>query len=101
MDCRQVLSDGSVTCSPSQFILPKKTARSITIAFRNIRPNLQTGKDGADLLTCMCLWHGDELSRQLLKHALKNLGPSSVNKYLTERNPMQDISFDSIYYGEG
>ncbi|XP_077973941.1 uncharacterized protein LOC120347828 [Styela clava] len=101
-NCQIPHQDNVASCSPSQFVLPKRSSRTMNLSFQT-SSDKRSGysRNGRDLICCVCLWHGDEIARHLLKSALSKLGPSAVNKSLSESNPLRGTSFDGIFEGEG
>uniref|UniRef100_A0A8C1XXQ9 Centrosomal protein 192 n=1 Tax=Cyprinus carpio TaxID=7962 RepID=A0A8C1XXQ9_CYPCA len=84
---RAVMDSTVISLSPSQFVLKERT-QEVTLC-----------QSGAALLATVCLFCGDEVSRQQFRKLLQ-IKPEAGNKVLSENSLLKSIPFDEMFLGE-
>ncbi|XP_009290389.2 centrosomal protein of 192 kDa isoform X3 [Danio rerio] len=96
----QALMDSAVfSLSPSQFILKERTQEVIEIAMKASCREQALCQSGAALLATVCLFCGDEVSRQQFRKLLQ-IKPDAGNKVLSVKSLLKSIPFDEMFLGE-
>uniref|UniRef100_A0A9J7ZD47 Centrosomal protein 192 n=1 Tax=Cyprinus carpio carpio TaxID=630221 RepID=A0A9J7ZD47_CYPCA len=96
---RAVMDSAVISLSPSQFVLKERTQEVITIAMKASRREQALCQSGAALLATVCLFCGDEVSRQQFRKLLQ-IKPEAGNKVLSENSLLKSIPFDEMFLGE-
>ncbi|XP_052474858.1 centrosomal protein of 192 kDa isoform X3 [Carassius gibelio] len=96
---RAVMDSTIISLSPSQFVLKERTQEVITIAMKATRREQALCQSGAALLATVCLFCGDEVSRQQFRKLLQ-IKPEAGNKVLSENSLLKSIQFDEMFLGE-
>ncbi|XP_016423165.1 centrosomal protein of 192 kDa-like [Sinocyclocheilus rhinocerous] len=96
---RAVMDSTIISLSPSQFVLKERTQEVITIAMKATRREQALCQSGAALLATVCLFCGDEVSRQQFRKLLQ-IKPEAGNKVLSENSLLKSIYFDEMFLGE-
>ncbi|KAI2655530.1 Centrosomal protein of 192 kDa [Labeo rohita] len=96
---RTVMDSTIISLSPSQFVLKERTQEVITIAMKASRREQALCQSGAALLATVCLFCGDEVSRQQFRKLLQ-IKPEAGNKVLSENSLLKGIPFDEMFLGE-
>ncbi|XP_058602030.1 centrosomal protein of 192 kDa isoform X3 [Onychostoma macrolepis] len=96
---RAVMDSTIISLSPSQFVLKERTQEVITIAMKASRREQACCQSGAALLATVCLFCGDEVSRQQFRKLLQ-IKPEAGNKVLSENSLLKNIPFDEMFLGE-
>uniref|UniRef100_A0A9J8D3K7 Centrosomal protein 192 n=1 Tax=Cyprinus carpio carpio TaxID=630221 RepID=A0A9J8D3K7_CYPCA len=96
---RAVMDSAIMSLSPSQFVLKERTQEVITIAMKTTRREQVLCQSGAALLATVCLFCGDEVSRQQFRKLLQ-IKPEAGNKVLSENSLLKSIYFDEMFLGE-
>ncbi|XP_067257342.1 centrosomal protein of 192 kDa isoform X1 [Chanodichthys erythropterus] len=96
---RAVMDSTIISLSPSQFVLKERTQEVITIAMKASRREQALCQSGAALLATVCLFCGDEVSRQQFRKLLQ-IKPEAGNKVLSENSLLKSIPFDEMFLGE-
>ncbi|XP_016143024.1 centrosomal protein of 192 kDa-like [Sinocyclocheilus grahami] len=96
---RAVMDSTIISLSPSQFVLKERTQEVITIAMKASRREQAICQSGAALLATVCLFCGDEVSRQQFRKLLQ-IKPEAGNKVLSENSLLKSIPFDEMFLGE-
>uniref|UniRef100_A0A8C1PIS9 Centrosomal protein 192 n=1 Tax=Cyprinus carpio TaxID=7962 RepID=A0A8C1PIS9_CYPCA len=96
---RAVMDSTVISLSPSQFVLKERTQEVITIAMKASRREQALCQSGAALLATVCLFCGDEVSRQQFRKLLQ-IKPEAGNKVLSENSLLKSIPFDEMFLGE-
>uniref|UniRef100_A0A672PXX5 Centrosomal protein 192 n=1 Tax=Sinocyclocheilus grahami TaxID=75366 RepID=A0A672PXX5_SINGR len=92
---RAVMDSTIISLSPSQFVLKERT-QEVSRATRREQALCQSG---AALLATVCLFCGDEVSRQQFRKLLQ-IKPEAGNKVLSENSLLTSIHFDEMFLGE-
>ncbi|TRY60767.1 hypothetical protein DNTS_029619 [Danionella cerebrum] len=96
----QVVMDPSgFSSSPSQFVLKERTQEAITITMKASVREQALCQSGAALLATVCLFCGDEVSRQQFRSFLQ-IRPEAGKKVLSENSLLKNIHFDEMFLGE-
>uniref|UniRef100_A0A672PJK6 Centrosomal protein 192 n=1 Tax=Sinocyclocheilus grahami TaxID=75366 RepID=A0A672PJK6_SINGR len=93
---RAVMDSTIISLSPSQFVLKERTQEVTMKASRREQAICQSG---AALLATVCLFCGDEVSRQQFRKLLQ-IKPEAGNKVLSENSLLKSIPFDEMFLGE-
>lgn len=96
---RTVMDSTVISLSPSQFVLKERTQEVITIAMKASRREQALCQSGAALLATVCLFCGDEVSRQQFRKLLQ-IKPEAGWKVLSENSLLKNIPFDEMFLGE-
>ncbi|XP_043116240.1 centrosomal protein of 192 kDa isoform X2 [Puntigrus tetrazona] len=96
---RAVMDSTVISLSPSQFVLKERTQEVITIAMKASRREQALCQSGAALLATVCLFCGDEVSRQQFRKLLQ-FKPEAGNKVLSENSLLKSMPFDEMFLGE-
>ncbi|XP_056098756.1 centrosomal protein of 192 kDa [Rhinichthys klamathensis goyatoka] len=96
---RAVMDSTIISLSPSQFVLKERTQEVITIAMKASRREQALCQSAAALLATVCLFCGDEVSRQQFRKLLQ-IKPEAGNKVLSENSLLKSIPFDEMFLGE-
>ncbi|XP_016300149.1 centrosomal protein of 192 kDa isoform X2 [Sinocyclocheilus anshuiensis] len=96
---RAVMDSTIISLSPSQFVLKERTQEVITIAMKATRREQALCQSVAALLATVCLFCGDEVSRQQFRKLLQ-IKPEAGNKVLSENSLLKSIHFDEMFLGE-
>ncbi|KAK7157334.1 hypothetical protein R3I93_008726 [Phoxinus phoxinus] len=96
---RAVMDSTIISLSPSQFVLKERTQEVITIAMKASRREQALCQSAAALLSTVCLFCGDEVSRQQFRKLLQ-IKPEAGNKVLSENSLLKSIPFDEMFLGE-
>ncbi|XP_057196525.1 centrosomal protein of 192 kDa isoform X2 [Triplophysa rosa] len=96
---RTVMDSTIISLSPSQFVLKERTQEVITIAMKASRREQALCQSGAALLATVCLFCGDEVSRQQFRKLLQ-IKPEAGRKVLSENSLLKNIPFDEMFLGE-
>ncbi|XP_073728008.1 centrosomal protein of 192 kDa isoform X2 [Misgurnus anguillicaudatus] len=96
---RTVMDSTIISLSPSQFVLKERTQEVITIAMKASRREQALCQSGAALLATICLFCGDEVSRQQFRKLLQ-IKPEAGMKVLSENSLLKNILFDETFLGE-
>ncbi|XP_077063730.1 centrosomal protein of 192 kDa [Siphateles boraxobius] len=96
---RAVMDSAIISLSPSQFVLKERTQEVITIAMKASRREQALCQSAAALLATVCLFCGDEVSRQQFRKLLQ-IKPEAGTKVLSENSLLKSIPFDEMFLGE-
>ncbi|XP_052003508.1 centrosomal protein of 192 kDa-like isoform X2 [Xyrauchen texanus] len=96
---RTIMNSTVISLSPSQFVLKERTQEVISIAMKASRREQALCQSGAALLATICLFCGDEVSRQQFRKLLQNK-PEAGKKVLSENSLLKSIPFDEVFLGE-
>ncbi|XP_067305284.1 centrosomal protein of 192 kDa isoform X2 [Pseudorasbora parva] len=94
-----VMDSTVISLSPSQFVLKERTQEVITIAMKASRREQALCQSSAALLATVCLFCGDEVSRQQFRKLLQ-IKPEAGNRVLSENSLLKSIPFDEMFLGE-
>ncbi|XP_017329785.2 centrosomal protein of 192 kDa isoform X1 [Ictalurus punctatus] len=96
---RTVMDSTIISLSPSQFILKERTQEVITVVMKASCREQALCQTHTALLATICLFCGDEVSRQQFRKLLR-IKPDVGKKVLSENSLLKSISFDEPFLGE-
>ncbi|XP_026228077.1 centrosomal protein of 192 kDa isoform X2 [Anabas testudineus] len=96
---RSVLESSVISLAPSQFVLKERTQEVITVLMKSTLREQSLCASGSALLTTVCLFCGDEVSRQQYRRLLQNK-PDASRKVLSENSLLKNIDFNEKFLGE-
>ncbi|XP_051577285.1 centrosomal protein of 192 kDa-like isoform X2 [Myxocyprinus asiaticus] len=96
---RTIMDSTIISLSPSQFVLKERTQEVITIAMKASHTEQALCQSGAALFATICLFCGDEVSRQQFRKLLQSK-PEAGKKVLSENSLLKSIPFDEMFLGE-
>ncbi|XP_030637553.1 centrosomal protein of 192 kDa [Chanos chanos] len=99
LQSRTVMDPGVISLSPPQFVLKERTQEVITVVLRATRREQALCQSSAALLATVCLFCGDEVSRQQFRRLLR-CKPDAGRKVLSENSLLKNVQFDEPFLGE-
>ncbi|KAF5896116.1 centrosomal protein, partial [Clarias magur] len=99
LEKRTVMDSAVISLSPSQFILKERTQEVITVVMKASCREQALCQSQTALLATICLFCGDEVSRQQFRKLLR-IQPEVGKKVLSENSLLKSISFDEPFLGE-
>ncbi|KAM9489510.1 centrosomal protein of 192 kDa [Clarias gariepinus] len=99
LEKRTVMDSAVISLSPSQFILKERTQEVITLVMKASCREQALCQSQTALLATICLFCGDEVSRQQFRKLLR-IQPDVGKKVLSENSLLKSISFDEPFLGE-
>ncbi|XP_060778074.1 centrosomal protein of 192 kDa isoform X3 [Neoarius graeffei] len=99
LEKRTVMDSTVISLSPSQFILKERTQEVITVVMKASCREQALCQSHTALLATICLFCGDEVSRQQFRKLLR-IKPDVGKKALYENSLLKSISFDEPFLGE-
>ncbi|XP_072535710.1 centrosomal protein of 192 kDa isoform X2 [Salminus brasiliensis] len=99
LEKRAVMEPTVISLSPSQFVLKERTQEVITVVMKASRREQALCQSNTALLATVCLFCGDEVSRQQFRKLL-SIKPEAAKKVLSENSLLKNISFDEPFLGE-
>ncbi|XP_026149203.1 centrosomal protein of 192 kDa isoform X2 [Mastacembelus armatus] len=96
---RSVLDPSVISLAPSEFVLKERTQEVITVLMRSTQREQRLCQSASALLATVCLFCGDEISRQQYRRLLQNK-PEAVHKALSENSLLKNIDFNETFLGE-
>ncbi|XP_007250498.3 centrosomal protein of 192 kDa isoform X2 [Astyanax mexicanus] len=99
LEKRTVMESTVISLSPSQFVLKERTQEVITVVMKASRREQALCQSNTALLATVCLFCGDEVSRQQFRKLL-SIKPDAGKKVLSENSLLRNISFDEPFLGE-
>ncbi|XP_037393064.1 centrosomal protein of 192 kDa [Pygocentrus nattereri] len=99
LEKRAVMESTVISLSPSQFILKERTQEVITVVMKASCREQALCQTHTALLATVCLFCGDEVSRQQFRKLLR-IKPEAGKKLLSENSLLKNISFDEPFLGE-
>ncbi|XP_052000198.1 centrosomal protein of 192 kDa-like isoform X3 [Xyrauchen texanus] len=99
LQSRTIMDSTIISLSPSQFILKERTQEVITIAMKASHREQALCQSGAALFATICLFCGDEVSRQQFRKLLQSK-PEAGKKVLSENSLLKSIPFDEMFLGD-
>ncbi|XP_046702949.1 centrosomal protein of 192 kDa isoform X2 [Silurus meridionalis] len=99
LEKRMVMDSTVIGLSPSQFILKERTQEVITVVMKASCREQALCQSSTALLATICLFCGDEVSRQQFRRLLR-IKPDVSKKVLSENSLLKSISFDEPFLGE-
>ncbi|KAM4633668.1 centrosomal protein of 192 kDa [Polymixia lowei] len=99
MQTRSVMEPSVISLSPSQFVLKERTQEVITVLMKSTQRERSLCQSANALLATVCLFCGDEVSRQQYRRLLQSK-PEAGRKLLSENSLLKNIDFNEKFLGE-
>ncbi|XP_041648930.1 centrosomal protein of 192 kDa isoform X2 [Cheilinus undulatus] len=99
MQTRTAMEPSVISLAPSQFVLKERTQEVITVLMKSTQREKTLCQSGRALLASVCLFCGDEVSRQQYRRLLQSK-PEAAGKALSENSLLRNISFNEKFLGE-
>ncbi|XP_056290775.1 centrosomal protein of 192 kDa isoform X2 [Pseudoliparis swirei] len=96
---RAVMEPSVISLAPSQFVLKERTQEVITVLVKSTQRERALCQSANPLLATVCLFCGDEVSRQQYRRLLQSK-PESVRKALSENSLLRHVNFNETFLGE-
>lgn len=96
---RAVMEPCVISIAPSQFVLKERTQEVITVLMKSTQRELSLCQSSNALLATLCLFCGDEVSRQQYRKLFQSK-PEAVRKALSENSLLKNIDFNENFLGE-
>ncbi|XP_044065404.1 centrosomal protein of 192 kDa isoform X2 [Siniperca chuatsi] len=96
---RSVMEPSVISLAPSQFVLKERTQEVITVLMKSTQREQTLCQSANALLATVCLFCGDEVSRQQYRRLLQSK-PEAVRKALSENSLLKNIDFNEKFLGE-
>ncbi|XP_018521245.1 centrosomal protein of 192 kDa isoform X1 [Lates calcarifer] len=96
---RSVLEPSVISLAPSQFVLKERTQEVITVLMKSSHREQSLCQSGNALLATVCLFCGDEVSRQQYRRLLQSK-PEAARKALSDNSLLKNIDFNEKFLGE-
>ncbi|XP_032374126.1 centrosomal protein of 192 kDa isoform X3 [Etheostoma spectabile] len=96
---RSVMDSSVISLAPSQFVLKERTQEVITVLMKSTQREQVLCQSTNALLATVCLFCGDEVSRQQYRRLLQSK-PEAVRKALSENSVLKNINFNEKFLGE-
>ncbi|XP_008290130.1 centrosomal protein of 192 kDa isoform X2 [Stegastes partitus] len=96
---RSVMEASVISLAPSQFVLKERTQEVITVLMKSTQREQSLCESANALLATVCLFCGDEVSRQQYRRLLQSK-PEVVRKALSENSLLKNIDFNEKFLGE-
>ncbi|KAJ3597934.1 hypothetical protein NHX12_001450 [Muraenolepis orangiensis] len=99
LQTRSPMEPSVVSISPSQFVLKERTQEVITVLLKSTQRETSLCHSGPALLATVCLFCGDEVSRQQYRRLLQSK-PEAGRKVLSDNSLLKNIDFNEKFLGE-
>ncbi|KAM3614616.1 uncharacterized protein V6R79_016875 [Siganus canaliculatus] len=96
---RSVMEPSVISVAPSQFVLKERTQEVITVLMKSTQREQTLCQSASALLATVCLFCGDEVSRQQYRRLLQSK-PDAARKALSENSLLKNIDFNEKFLGE-
>ncbi|XP_077951721.1 centrosomal protein of 192 kDa isoform X3 [Gasterosteus aculeatus] len=96
---RSVMEPSVISLAPSQFVLKERTQEVITVLMKSTHREQTLCQSADALLATVCLFCGDEVSRQQYRRLLQ-IKPEAVRKALSENSLLKNINFNETFLEE-
>ncbi|XP_030015158.1 centrosomal protein of 192 kDa isoform X1 [Sphaeramia orbicularis] len=96
---RTVMEQSVISLAPSQFVLKERTQEVITVLMKSTQREQNMCQSPNTLLATVCLFCGDEVSRQQYRKLLQNK-PEAARKALSENSLLKNVDFNEKFLGE-
>lgn len=96
---RAALEASVISIAPSQFVLKERTQEVITILMKCTQRELSLCQLAIAQLATLCLFCGDEVSRQQYRKLLQSK-PDAAQKALSENSLLKNVEFNEKFLGE-
>ncbi|XP_019380490.1 PREDICTED: centrosomal protein of 192 kDa isoform X2 [Gavialis gangeticus] len=88
-----------ISVFPEKFVLKEKTQEVVTITWNPVEREEIFNKTSTSLLATICLFCGDEVSRQQYRRAIL-CKPEAAKQMLPEHSVLRNVKFDEEFRGE-
>ncbi|KAM9353963.1 centrosomal protein of 192 kDa [Symphorus nematophorus] len=99
LQTRSVMEPLVISLAPSQFVLKERTQEVITVLMKSTQREKTLCQSASALLATVCLFCGDEVSRQQYRRLLQSK-PEAARKALSENSLLKNIDFNEKFLGE-
>ncbi|CAJ1061471.1 centrosomal protein of 192 kDa isoform X1 [Xyrichtys novacula] len=99
LQTRTVMEPSIISVAPSQFVLKERTQEVITVLMKSTQRETSLCQSDSALLASICLFCGDEISRQQYRRLLQSK-PEAMRKALSENSLLRNINFNERFLGE-
>ncbi|XP_068788214.1 centrosomal protein of 192 kDa isoform X2 [Struthio camelus] len=99
LETKTIMGPHVVTVSPEKFVLKEGTHEVITVTWNPMEKEKNLHKTSASLLSIICFFCGDEISRQQYRRAMM-YNPQVAKHILPENSLLRNIVFDEEFQGE-
>ncbi|KAM9309577.1 centrosomal protein of 192 kDa [Pholidichthys leucotaenia] len=96
---RAVMEPSVISLAPSQFVLKERTQEVITVLMTATEREQSLCQSDNALLATICLFCGDEVSRQQCRRLLESK-PDVLRKALSENSHLKNVNFNEKFLGE-
>ncbi|XP_030605186.1 centrosomal protein of 192 kDa [Archocentrus centrarchus] len=96
---RSLMEPSVISLAPSQFVLKERTQEVITVLMKSTQREQSLCQSASALLATVCLFCGDEVSRQQYRRLLQSK-PEVARKALSENSLLKNIDFNEKFLGE-
>ncbi|CAN9514042.1 unnamed protein product [Ophioblennius macclurei] len=96
---RAVMEASVISLAPSQFVLKERTQEVITVLMKSSLREQSLCQSPNPLLATVCLFCGDEVSRQQYRRLLQDK-PDVAQKALSENSLLRNVDFSEKFLGE-
>ncbi|XP_076016807.1 centrosomal protein of 192 kDa isoform X2 [Genypterus blacodes] len=96
---RMRVESSVISIAPSQFVLKERTQEVITVMMKSTQREQSLCQSAGALLATLCLFCGDEVSRQQYRRLLQSK-PEAGQKALSENSLLKNIDFNEKFLGE-
>ncbi|KAG8010342.1 hypothetical protein GBF38_014620 [Nibea albiflora] len=96
---RSLMEPSVISLAPSQFVLKERTQEVITVLMKSTHREQNLCQSANALLATLCLFCGDEVSRQQYRRLLQSK-PEAARKALSENSLLKNIDFNEKFLGE-
>ncbi|XP_038162172.1 centrosomal protein of 192 kDa isoform X1 [Cyprinodon tularosa] len=96
---RSLMPASVMSLAPSQFVLQERTQEVITVLMKSSQRETSLSESGSDPLATVCLFCGDEVSRQQYRRLLQTK-PEAGRRALSENSLLKNIDFSESFLGE-
>lgn len=96
---RAIMEASVISIAPSQFVLKERTQEVITVLLKSSQRELSLCQSSIAQLATICLFCGDEVSRQQYRKLLQSK-PEATRKVLSENSLLKNIEFNEKFLGE-
>ncbi|KAL6108707.1 cep192 [Pungitius sinensis] len=99
LQSRSLMEPSVISLAPSQFVLKERTQEVITVLMKSTHREHTLCQSADALLATVCLFCGDEVSRQQYRRLLQ-IKPEAVRKALSENSLLKNINFNETFLEE-
>ncbi|XP_045082076.1 centrosomal protein of 192 kDa isoform X2 [Coregonus clupeaformis] len=99
LQTRSVMDSSVISLSPSQLVLKERTQEVITVLMKVTHREQTLCQSANALLATVCLFCGDEVSRQQFRRLLLSK-PEAGRKILSENSLLKGLNFNERFLGE-